>query len=649
MNTEPDANALASLYDPPRPWYRRPLPVLIVASLALHALGILLFLPLARTTMAFDVSENEARAEAVAQREMEREERVRKERASLRIPEENREALQKEAARKKQAEIREKLKKMIEDRQLALEQREQAFEAMNKRKKEDFNRMNILEPLAEVLAQTQEKVDGFVEAKAPEDKSEKDLQLDQKAEELTAKLEADLEALAENLDAPADLLANMLETAEALKHVAGQGRDRGGDTHEPSWELANQSNQIQNALKAAMSEAAEADRLNDTSAAEEIAGLPEAVESLAEHGGDSSEGGAPTVADLYEAAATIESQVEQASRDTRAAELAMSSGRSFAASKEKLTEWSPQRPDLAAALRDNPTENIGDLNAFRESVAQAASQVNSMALRTQAMTGQMSNLVARHTPEGRTLPAALASAVGTLGQTDSQQAGEGSGSGDSSFGKRVLDVGANAWGRFHLEANAELPEKVIAAQALPGRMFTDASERKGWLYIDTWYAIGPWENKAHVAFKEPRPPEQIIDFDAVYHDGKFSDKPDHPDRELRWQFLQTDEIRVQPPRVYGSSTYFFYTEVFFDRDREMMLATAADDAMKMWVNGKEMVHAPGQTAYRMGETLLPVTFQAGYNTILVRLENAPGPTMFSVLMCPREAVEKYRVASGTTP
>ena len=62
---------------------------------------------------------------------------------------------------------------------------------------------------------------------------------------------------------------------------------------------------------------------------------------------------------------------------------------------------------------------------------------------------------------------------------------------------------------------------MVKAQALPGRRFSKDAERKGWLYINTWYMIGPWESFGREDFSIVHPPEVSIDFDAVYTDGQI--------------------------------------------------------------------------------------------------------------------------------
>ncbi len=186
----------------------------------------------------------------------------------------------------------------------------------------------------------------------------------------------------------------------------------------------------------------------------------------------------------------------------------------------------------------------------------------------------------------------------------------------------------------------QLDEGKIIKAAMPGRRFTEASIRKGWLYLDTWYVIGPWENKSKVDYTVKHQPEFGIDFDAKYYDGKFASKPGHPYETLKWEFYQSDQVRCQPPTVYGAATYYAYTDVWFEEARDMLIAVASDDASSVWLNGQVVWQDVGQSAWKLGEGYRKVYFNKGYNDILVRIENGPAHCVWSVVLCPPEMLNK---------
>ncbi len=189
----------------------------------------------------------------------------------------------------------------------------------------------------------------------------------------------------------------------------------------------------------------------------------------------------------------------------------------------------------------------------------------------------------------------------------------------------------------------ELPEKLVQANSLPGRMVTDETLRGGWLYLDTWYIVGPWQWRLGDLFGTVHGPEinpGTIDFDAEFRDGKFAGQPGHPKQVMEWQFHQSDQIRVGPPDgAYGGSDYYAYTEVFSDKARTMLIAVAVDDAAKLWLNGELIWEDPAMSPYRMGEAMREIRLQPGTNTIMMRIINGPGQCFWSVLLCPPEVRE----------
>ena len=96
--------------------------------------------------------------------------------------------------------------------------------------------------------------------------------------------------------------------------------------------------------------------------------------------------------------------------------------------------------------------------------------------------------------------------------------------------------------------------------------------------------------------------------------------------------------RPLPPSAAGA-TYYAYTEVYSDRDRDVLVAVAADDAARLWINGEVVWQEHGQSAWRMGESQRLIRLNRGVNNVLLRLENGPGHAIWSVLLAPPEAIQ----------
>ncbi|WCJ59817.1 OmpH family outer membrane protein [Fontisphaera persica] len=199
---------------------------------------------------------------------------------------------------------------------------------------------------------------------------------------------------------------------------------------------------------------------------------------------------------------------------------------------------------------------------------------------------------------------------------------------------------------------AKLDPEMVKAQALPGRRFSRSSERRGWLYINTWYMIGPWDGFGRTDFSIPHPPELAVDLDATYTDGLIGrgieETESDPlkvkgnvvmlDGTLRWKFMQSESMHNTVPVTVDGGVYYAYTELYFDEPAIMLVALGTDDAGKIWINGQEIWKDVKPSWYHIDEHLVTFQFQQGWNRILVRLENTGGAaTGFSFLICPKDA------------
>lgn len=349
-----------------------------------------------------------------------------------------------------------------------------------------------------------------------------------------------------------------------------------------------------------------------------------------------------SVAEMYSEATALEMQIAEAKADVDAAREAVSKNSSYEEARENALDGTPQRPDLAPTLGGATPRTIGELNRFREGLNRAGNEMQDMNARADAALGrEQSREMSGGSFATRAAMSSAAMQTGGFGElVDMTAFGSGTGEGDSKE-LREDESGEGAAMTFgKLPSSLKIDEGKIIQAAMPGRRFTRDSDRKGWLYLDTWYVIGPWENKSAVDYSIKHPPEFGIDFDARYHDGKFADRPGHPYQTLKWEFCQSDQVRCQPPAVYGASTYYAYTDVWFEEARDMLIAVASDDASSVWLNGQLIWQDAGQSAWQLGEGYRKVRFRKGFNDILVRIENGPTHCVWSVVLCPPEMLTK---------
>jgi hypothetical protein len=403
-----------------------------------------------------------------------------------------------------------------------------------------------------------------------------------------------------------------------------------------------------------------------TKAKDAIAKMEETIEGLAEKTdvaamNDTStsvadkmeiaQGPAPsTPAKLYQEAREVEQQIAEAYADISAAKKAATENSSFSDARDTTHRATPNRPDLAEKLGDgsSPPATVGELNELRDNLQRASNEAHDMAARAQSMlSGANDRSLANSAMKNSSQFASFAARQRLASSTDRYRAvvnmtpfGLGESDGDATGLRANLTGEGAAMAAGEKQEAIRLNEHDIIAKALPGRPFTEESARRGWLYIDTWYVIGPWENESKVNFEISHPPEYEIDYDARSFDGKYAAKEGHPDQVLKWEFYQSDSVRGQPPRVYGAACYYAYTELWFEEAREMLIAVASDDAAGMWLNDQIIWQDTGQSSWSLGEGYRRVNMRRGDNTLLVRIENGPTHCVWSVLLCPPNAAKK---------
>lgn len=367
--------------------------------------------------------------------------------------------------------------------------------------------------------------------------------------------------------------------------------------------------------------------VNDTSAAR---GVPRAVHPPP--------AGEPSVRELYQWIAMLEAEIQAKHLAAEAAARALRRGLSFPevlGSMRPSATRMPAYQALAAAVNAQhgiggdamPIRSVEDINRYRDLLGQTTRQSGLAESRLLGMVGS----------EGR--------ALGT---------GTGRPGGQGTPGGGELGHGAPGWSaKPLLPHDAKFAdERMVSAQALPGRRFSRASARRGWLYVNTWYMIGPWDSYGRNDYSITHPPEQGIDLDAVYHGGRTGPATEetdaHPlhvsgrevmlDGTLRWKFMQSESMHNTVPATADDTTCYAFTELYFDEPVMMVVAIGTDDSGKLWINGREIWQDEGYSWYHIDEHIEAFPFQQGWNRVLIRLDNNGGAaTGFSFLICPQEA------------
>ena len=156
-----------------------------------------------------------------------------------------------------------------------------------------------------------------------------------------------------------------------------------------------------------------------------------------------------------------------------------------------------------------------------------------------------------------------------------------------------------------------------------GRMVTEKGDPTEWLFVDTWYTIGPFPNPSRVNLNRKFPPESVVDLDAVYI-GKEG-------RQIRWQFQQSRDLRVVPIDAEPYGIWYAYSELYFEKDMDLWISIGSDDKANIWVNNLPVwMRFDTLKVWRPNEGYRKVAFKAGRNRILYRVENGWHSMMFSM-------------------
>ena len=149
-----------------------------------------------------------------------------------------------------------------------------------------------------------------------------------------------------------------------------------------------------------------------------------------------------------------------------------------------------------------------------------------------------------------------------------------------------------------------------------------------WMYITSWYVIGPFPNPNRINLRRKFPPESVVDLNATYagKDGKV----------LRWQFTQAknrnqitpwgstdyNAAEVVPDKSEEYAIYYAYAEVFFDKECDRWVAIGSDDRSDVWINDFHVWGSSNKLkGWRLNEDYRRVHFNKGRNRILLRCEN----------------------------
>lgn len=363
-----------------------------------------------------------------------------------------------------------------------------------------------------------------------------------------------------------------------------------------------------------------------------------------------------SMAEAYELARELESAVADSYKEVKAFETAMAKRMSFEAAAKLTDVAKPERPDVDAKLLEENVRTKADLDRQKQAQTEAVREAKAMADNAKAMMEKAMELV--QVPASGQAAAQRAEALRRLEEADFAERQDA-----EAVRERLAELAASAEYQVELaEAAAEdssqkakdiaelmktpgeppagesagahpgPPELKAGDLALvPGNVMTlSGDETKGlpakWMYVNSWYVIGPFPNPNRANLRVKFQPESKVDLDATYR-GKDG-------RMLRWEYQQAKNCKPPQPWMAdwhaevipeGNEEYvifYAYAEVFFDEACDRWIAIGSDDRSDVWINDMPVWGSSNKLkAWTLAEDFRRVHFKKGRNRILARIEN----------------------------
>lgn len=140
----------------------------------------------------------------------------------------------------------------------------------------------------------------------------------------------------------------------------------------------------------------------------------------------------------------------------------------------------------------------------------------------------------------------------------------------------------------------------------------------------TWLVCGPFPMTDDEQFETPFAPEQSIDLDARYNTTIGKKRYVATWREIRAKDNQVDLADFYPPtsgNIVEHAFVYALGYVYSPTERRVKLAMGSDDGIRVWVNDELEWSNHAHRPAKMDEDIVDVTLRAGWNKVLLKLEN----------------------------
>jgi len=352
------------------------------------------------------------------------------------------------------------------------------------------------------------------------------------------------------------------------------------------------------------------------------------------------------IAQLYDQAVQTEGRIAETFRNVHATGVAANRGVPIADALSETVVARTERPKLDKKLLTGEVRTARGAAANRAEISKATVQVNAMVEASRSLLDR----AARQTGGGgMAMSVAEGRAVRNLAREDENQRYKDlSGAMKSSSQASASPThGSGETGRPGKKGYYTRHAQPLAGRSprdvVPGRVVVTrgarptvfVADRKSktsrwvqarWMYVDSWYTIGPFPNPGRKNIDTQFPPESVIDLNAVYA-GKDG-------RKLKWEFINGSAPMLIPAGDEPYGIYYACTDLWFEEAMDLLIAVGSDDNSRLWIEGKPVwISGRKLKAWRADEGYRTVHFKKGLNRVLYRIENGWRVTAFSLLIC----------------
>ena len=162
--------------------------------------------------------------------------------------------------------------------------------------------------------------------------------------------------------------------------------------------------------------------------------------------------------------------------------------------------------------------------------------------------------------------------------------------------------------RLRLRFESEHPQHTI------GRFRVSASLDPAWtpVALGDWFVSGPYEaENGDTAYETAYPPETGVDLDAQSGDGI---------RQWTRARLSIKDGEINSLSPETGATYLYRTLTAPEK-RDITLSLGSNDAIKVWLDGKEVLANQVQRQAEAGQEKLTLTLEAGAHELLLKIVN----------------------------